>query len=164
MLKVPGSEQVMIRVRIAEMQRNIAKQFGIDLASAAVIAGVPLAASSTPAFGLVGRALNDLSGGQAGQVCNPQSTTLNPLNALQGGGICNIGEVRVEGKAGRLAARRRGDVARGYALRANDRSGKQTGELAAGPHEAHFSVTPVPAAAPGYRRREAGPILDKISN
>src|SRR5689334_171281 len=97
MLKVPGSEQVMIRVRIAEMQRNIAKQFGIDLASAAVIAGVPLAASSTPAFGLVGRALNDLSGGQAGQVCNPQSTTLNPLNALQGGGICNIGPNNLQG-------------------------------------------------------------------
>ncbi|HEY2884324.1 MAG TPA: type II and III secretion system protein family protein [Rhizomicrobium sp.] len=97
MLKVPGSEQVMIRVRIAEMQRNIAKQFGIDLASAAVIAGVPLAASSTPAFGLVGRALNDLSGGQAGQVCNPSSTTLNPLNALQGGGICNIGPNNLQG-------------------------------------------------------------------
>ncbi|HVE03677.1 MAG TPA: type II and III secretion system protein family protein [Rhizomicrobium sp.] len=97
MLKVPGSEQVMIRVRIAEMQRNIAKQFGIDLASAAVIAGVPLAASSTPAFGLVGRALNDLSGGQAGQVCNPSSTTLNPLDALQGGGICNIGPNNLQG-------------------------------------------------------------------
>ena len=97
MLKVPGSEQVMIRVRIAEMQRNIAKQFGIDLASAAVIAGVPLAASSTPAFGLIGHALNDLSGGQAGQVCNPSSTTLNPLNALQGGGICNIGPNNLQG-------------------------------------------------------------------
>src|SRR6195952_930734 len=29
MLRVPGSEQVMIRVRIAEMQRNVAKQFVI---------------------------------------------------------------------------------------------------------------------------------------
>lgn len=75
MLKVPGSEQVMIRVRVAEMQRTIAKQFGIDLASAAVVAGVPIAASSAPQFALVGRALNDLVGAQAGQVCDPFGNT-----------------------------------------------------------------------------------------
>ena len=97
MLKVPGSEQVMIRVRIAEMQRNVAKQFGIDLASAAVIAGVPVAASSSPAFGLVGRALNDLSGAQAGQVCNSTSTAGNPLAAMGGAGICNIGPNNLQG-------------------------------------------------------------------
>jgi pilus assembly protein CpaC len=91
MLKVPGSEQVMIRVRIAEMQRNIAKQFGIDLASAAIIAGVPVAASSSPAFGLVGRALNDLSGGQAGQVCQ------NGANPLTPGAPCVIGPNNLQG-------------------------------------------------------------------
>jgi pilus assembly protein CpaC len=71
MLKVPGSEQVMLRVRVAEMQRSIAKQFGIDLATAAVVGGVPLAAASAPQFALVGKALNDLMAGQAGQVCDP---------------------------------------------------------------------------------------------
>jgi pilus assembly protein CpaC len=75
MLKVPGSEQVMIRVRIAEMQRNIAKQFGIDLAAAAVAGGVPIAAASAPQFALVGQALNDLMAGQAGQVCDPFKNT-----------------------------------------------------------------------------------------
>ncbi len=92
MLRVPGSEQVTIRVRIAEMRRNVAKQFGIDMASAAVIAGVPVAASSAQQFGLVGRALNDLSGASAGQVCatgaNPMSTPNTPCalgpNNLQG--------------------------------------------------------------------------------
>jgi len=92
MLKVAASEQVMIRVRVAEMQRNIAKQFGIDLASAATIAGVPLAASSAQQFGLVGHALNDLSGFSAGQTCatgvNPQATPNLPCvpgpNNLQG--------------------------------------------------------------------------------
>ena len=71
MLRVPGSEQVMLRVRVAEMQRSIAKQFGIDLATAAVVGGVPLAAASAPQFALVGKALNDLIAGQAGQVCDP---------------------------------------------------------------------------------------------
>jgi|SRR5579871_2580028 len=98
MLKVPGSEQVMLRVRVAEIQRTIAKQFGIDLASAAVVAGVPLAASSAPAFGLVGKALNDLTGAAAGQVCNPASTNPNPLSALSGaGGVCNIGPNNLSG-------------------------------------------------------------------
>ena len=87
MLKVPGSEQVMIRVRIAEMQRNVAKQFGIDLASAAIIGGVPIAASSSPTFALVGQALNDLSGGGAGQLCDPLQKTgkcVNGPNNLAG--------------------------------------------------------------------------------
>ena len=90
MLKVPGSEQVMIRVRIAEMRRNVAKQFGIDLASAAVVAGVPVMASSAQEFGLVGRALNDLSGAQAGQVCQSGA---NPL----GGTSCVLGPNNLQG-------------------------------------------------------------------
>lgn len=75
MLRVPGSEQVMLRVRIAEMQRNVAKQFGIDLAAAAVAGGVPIAAASAPQFALVGQALNDLMGGTAGQLCDPVKVT-----------------------------------------------------------------------------------------
>jgi len=97
MLKVPGSEQVMLRVRVAEMQRTIAKQFGIDLVSAAVIAGVPLAASSAPQFALVGKALNDLVGVGAGQVCNSASTATNPLAALGGSGVCNVGPNNLSG-------------------------------------------------------------------
>ncbi|MGZ5933910.1 MAG: type II and III secretion system protein family protein [Rhizomicrobium sp.] len=71
MLKVPGSEQVMIRVRIAEMQRNIAKQFGIDLTAAATVGGVPLMMSTANPYSLLGRALSDLSGAQAGFACSP---------------------------------------------------------------------------------------------
>src|SRR5664279_1088240 len=75
MLKVPGSEQVMIRVRIAEMQRNIAKQFGIDLPAAATVGGVPLMMSTANPYSLLGRALSDLSGAQAGFAC-PTSVPL----------------------------------------------------------------------------------------
>jgi pilus assembly protein CpaC len=100
MLKVAGAEQVMIRVRIAEMQRNVAKQFGVDLATAAIVGGVPVVASSAPAFGLTGRALNDLTAAQFGQVCSQQSgsTVQNPINAIMGtGGVCGLSPNNLQG-------------------------------------------------------------------
>ncbi|MGA7714111.1 MAG: type II and III secretion system protein family protein [Rhizomicrobium sp.] len=72
MLQVTGSEQVMLKVRISEMQRQVAKQFGIDLASAAMLNGVPIAASTSNPYGLMGQALSDLSGAQIGSVCAQQ--------------------------------------------------------------------------------------------
>ncbi len=90
MLTVSDGEQVMLRVHISEMQRQIAKQFGINLSGVKMINGTPLALSTSNPFGLLGSAISDLSGGQVGQVCNTASTALNPLGALQGGGICNI--------------------------------------------------------------------------
>jgi pilus assembly protein CpaC len=99
LLKVAGSEQVMIRVRISEMQRNIAKQFGVDLATAAIVGGVPIVASSSPAFALTGRALNDLTGAAAGQVCSAAtgSTVLNPFTAITQGGDCSIHPNNLQG-------------------------------------------------------------------
>lgn len=69
MLKIGAGEQVMLKVRVAEVSRTIAKQFGIDLSSAAVAAGVPIIAGTSNPFGLVGRALADASGAQIGSVC-----------------------------------------------------------------------------------------------
>jgi len=90
MVSVSDGEQVMLRVHVSEMQRQIAKQFGINLSGVKMINGTPLALSTSNPFGLLGSALSDLSGGQVGQVCNTASSSLNPLAALQGGGICNI--------------------------------------------------------------------------
>jgi pilus assembly protein CpaC len=90
MLSIAGGQQVMLRVRIAEMDRNIAKQFGVNLAAAKIVGGTPLAVSTSNQFNLVGQALSALSGGQVGQVCNTASTSLNPVAALQGGGVCNL--------------------------------------------------------------------------
>jgi pilus assembly protein CpaC len=91
MLNIAGGQQVMLKVRVAEMDRNIAKQFGVNLAAAKIVGGsTPLVLSTSNQFNLVGRALSDLSGAQAGQVCNTASAALNPLSALQGGGVCNI--------------------------------------------------------------------------
>jgi pilus assembly protein CpaC len=91
MISIAGGQQVMLKVRIAEMDRNIAKQFGINLAAAKIVGGsTPVAVSTANQFNLVGQALSDLSGGQVGQVCANSSTSLNPFGALQNGGTCVI--------------------------------------------------------------------------
>ncbi|HMH64377.1 MAG TPA: type II and III secretion system protein family protein [Rhizomicrobium sp.] len=90
MISIAGGQQVMLKVRIAEMDRNIAKQFGVNLAAAKVIGGTPLVASTANQFNLVGQALSDLSGTQAGQVCANGSTNSNPFGTLLNGGSCQI--------------------------------------------------------------------------
>ncbi|HVV64442.1 MAG TPA: type II and III secretion system protein family protein [Rhizomicrobium sp.] len=90
MLKIGSGEQVMLRVRVAEMDRNIAKQFGINLAAAGTAAGVPWAVSTDDQFGLLGHALSDISGGQVGQVCQ---NLPNPLS----GGACIPGPNNLQG-------------------------------------------------------------------
>ncbi len=69
MLNVAGGAQVMLKVRIAEMDRNVAKQFGINMTGAANIGGVPVVASTSNPYGLMGQALASLSGAQVGATC-----------------------------------------------------------------------------------------------
>ncbi len=78
MLSVGNSEQVMLKVRVAEMDRNIAKQFGVNLSEAAMAAGVPIISSTSNQFGLIGHALSDASGGQIGQVCRWSADSSGP--------------------------------------------------------------------------------------
>jgi pilus assembly protein CpaC len=90
-LTIRSSDQVMLKVRIAEMQRTVAKQFGINMAAGGTIAGYPYAFSTENQFSLVGHALGDLSGAGIGQVCSPASTAVNPVGALVlRNGICNL--------------------------------------------------------------------------
>jgi pilus assembly protein CpaC len=83
MLGIAGGEQVMLKVRIAEMDRNIAKQFGVNLAGAGNIGGVPIAIGTSNPFGLLGHALSDASGGQFGESCSgaffPTGSVANTL-------------------------------------------------------------------------------------
>jgi pilus assembly protein CpaC len=69
MLSVKGGEQVMLKVRVSEMQRQIAKQFGFNVAAGGLVGSVPMAFATDNQFALLGRALSDISGAQAGQVC-----------------------------------------------------------------------------------------------
>lgn len=69
-LSITGRQQVLIKVRVSEMQRSIAKQLGVDISGAvASAAGVPLVASTANPFSLLGRALSDLSGVKIGNSC-----------------------------------------------------------------------------------------------
>jgi pilus assembly protein CpaC len=63
MLQVRGGEQVMLKVRIAEINRQISKQIGIDLAqsSTTILGATAIAASTSNPYGLVGSALSDMS-------------------------------------------------------------------------------------------------------
>jgi len=82
MLSIGASEQVMLKVRIAEMDRNIAKQFGVNLSEAAMAAGVPIFASTGNQFGLIGHALSDASGAQFGQVCDSAILPLQTVSQI----------------------------------------------------------------------------------
>jgi pilus assembly protein CpaC len=92
LLKIDTSQQVMLKVRVAEMQRSVAKQFGINAAGAFKIAGVPVIAQTANPYGLAGTALSLASGAQAGSI---GSDPLHPgpnnvqgvLNALEQVGL-----------------------------------------------------------------------------
>ncbi|HSC19097.1 MAG TPA: type II and III secretion system protein family protein [Rhizomicrobium sp.] len=89
MLKVDANDQVLLKVRVAEMQRSVSKQFGIDLSAAINAWGVPIVAQTSNPFGLVGRALSDASGMQVGPNCPlfNQSSQMAPSTHLCANGV-----------------------------------------------------------------------------
>lgn len=82
MLTIAERNQVLIKVRVSEVSRTIAKQFGLNLSAVTGAAGVPIIASTSNQFSLLGRALSDLSGAQFGQVC--RTSALNPAGTTFG--------------------------------------------------------------------------------
>lgn len=95
MLRVKSSDQVLLKVRVAEVQRQIAKQLGLNFTANGVISGVAAGIASDNQFALLGKAISDISGAQVGQVCDfglPKNTTnCNPaqetLKALEQVGL-----------------------------------------------------------------------------
>ncbi len=83
MLRVKGGEQVMLKVRVAEVQRQIAKQFGFNVQAGGLLGSVPMAFATDNQFALLGRALSDISGLQAGQFCFGASQNGLPCNPAQ---------------------------------------------------------------------------------
>jgi pilus assembly protein CpaC len=69
-LKIQQASQVLIKVRVSEMSRTIAKQLGVNLTAAIGKAsnGVPFFASTDNQFSLLGKALANLSGARIGAV------------------------------------------------------------------------------------------------
>ena len=56
-LAIGERQQVLIQVRVSEMSRTVAKQFGVNLNAAVNVGGVPVLAGTANQFSLVGRAL-----------------------------------------------------------------------------------------------------------
>ena len=69
-LSIEQASQVLIKVRVAEMSRTIAKQLGVNVTAALGTNsnGVPIFASTDNQFSLLGRALSNLSGARIGSV------------------------------------------------------------------------------------------------
>ena len=83
MLKIGGHEQVLLKVRVAEMERQIAKQFGINLQAMGNIGTVPIDFATSNPYGLMGQALSAASGLQVGDINkNPAQGVLNALEQV----------------------------------------------------------------------------------
>jgi len=69
-LRIEQATQVMIQVRVAEMSRTIAKQFGVNVTAAIGRTGdgTPIFASTGNQFSLIGKALSAISGVRVGAV------------------------------------------------------------------------------------------------
>ena len=73
-LGVRGADQVMVRVRVAEMQRNISKQLGVDFAAAFDVGkNLPITLASSNPFSLLGQALSDSQSFNFGSLANGNS-------------------------------------------------------------------------------------------
>ncbi|HEY2008263.1 MAG TPA: type II and III secretion system protein family protein [Rhizomicrobium sp.] len=110
MISIAGGQQVMLKVRIAEMDRNVAKQFGLNLAAAANINGVPVMAQTANPYGLMGTALSNLSGTQIGSVCSSQFFP----TVTQG--VSNVAQAAVTAATASVTGSTASTLANGYTL------------------------------------------------
>jgi pilus assembly protein CpaC len=85
MLKIGGHEQVMLKVRVAEMERQIAKQFGINMQALGTIGTVPINFMTSNPYGLIGQALAANSGLTVGNAATNHAQAI--LNALEQNGL-----------------------------------------------------------------------------
>lgn len=86
MLSIEGKEQVMLKVTVAEMQRNIIKQLGVDLSTADALGNFALKLSTTNPFSIQGQSLGGVS--TAGTEFNTGNTSIGAsLKALEEDGL-----------------------------------------------------------------------------
>jgi len=82
MISITGKEQVMLKVRVVEMQRTIVKQLGVNLFAEAQSGEVSFAVANEPAFPLVGRFLGGTRGRAGYTNPDPTANGLQSLTAL----------------------------------------------------------------------------------
>ena len=85
LLTVTGKEQVMLKVRVVEMQRTIIKQLGFNMNAVTGQLGMPqYSLGNSPSFGVNGRFLGTGGGGYALNTTS-QPTAFNPFSNLGAG-------------------------------------------------------------------------------
>ena len=86
MLAIEGKEQVMLKVTVAEMQRNVIKQLGLDLGATGNVGNLALNVATANPFSIQGAAIGGLS--TAGTSLTAGSTTIDTtLKALEEDGL-----------------------------------------------------------------------------
>lgn len=87
MLSVRNSEQVLLKVRVAEMQRTFAKQLGINLESAFSVGDITATLNTANPFSLLGRALSEDSKGTFARTDGDGDTFNGTIRALERAGV-----------------------------------------------------------------------------
>lgn len=86
MLGIEGKDQVMLKVTVAEMQRNVIKQLGVDLSTAANFGDFALRLATSNTFSVQGRSFGGLS--TAGTAVSGSDGSIETaLRALERDGI-----------------------------------------------------------------------------
>ncbi len=92
MLNIEANEQVMLQVRVVEMQRTLARQLGVDLSAAFNVGSVVFSPMTQNPFSLIGRSLGGLgpstTGGQtAGWQGDPGEFLNGTIRAFERNGL-----------------------------------------------------------------------------
>ncbi len=87
MLAIEGKEQVNLRVTVAEMQRSLIKQLGVDLTSSVDFGNLALSLATANAFALQGNPLGGLTSAPNGLPATGGSDLTGALTALERAGL-----------------------------------------------------------------------------
>ena len=87
-LAIRGSDQVMLRVRVAEMQRSLSKQLGTDFSAAFDIGkNLPISLTSSNPFSLLGQALSVSQSFQFGNILDNGNAVQAMIKAFERTGM-----------------------------------------------------------------------------
>jgi pilus assembly protein CpaC len=87
LLQIAGDDQVTLKVTVAEVQRSVMKQLGINGVAQGSIDGIAFGAVSDNPFGIAGRALSGSSLQAKDTALNPLRNINAQLNALEQSGV-----------------------------------------------------------------------------
>ncbi|MES1989429.1 MAG: type II and III secretion system protein family protein [Pseudomonadota bacterium] len=85
MLSIEGKEQVMLKVTVAEMQRSVIKQLGVNLSAVGDIGNLALNLATSNPFSIQGNSLGGANAGVGGTAGN--MTLASSLKALEEDGL-----------------------------------------------------------------------------